>query len=181
LAFVTNTGGSAENRQDWYVETSTPETRNDELWGKGTTKTIFDPCPSGWRIAPNGTWSDFTSNGGNAPTAEAVSGTLFAYYINGVQQTEDGTPLFGASARNGRRYDPETGDVLAWFPVAGRRHVSSGEFQSIGDMGQIWSSSASSTGSTGYNLQFSMGISKTINHLSELQRGWGFSVRCLQE
>jgi hypothetical protein len=45
---------------DWYPGSST--TQNDVLWG--TTKTVYDPCPSGWKVAPSaafGTWSTSTS------------------------------------------------------------------------------------------------------------------------
>jgi hypothetical protein len=28
-------------------------TRNDALWGHGSTKTVYDPCPAGWRVPAN--------------------------------------------------------------------------------------------------------------------------------
>lgn len=43
---------------NWYTNSKAAESRNDELWDDGTsTKTIYDPCPMGWRVPKNGAWS----------------------------------------------------------------------------------------------------------------------------
>ena len=45
--------GISSNYYDWiYANNQTT------LWG--STKTIYDPCPEGWKVADNGTWSAFT-------------------------------------------------------------------------------------------------------------------------
>lgn len=37
------------------------------IWDNyGTEKTIFDPCPSGWRVPPGDLWLGFTKNGANS-------------------------------------------------------------------------------------------------------------------
>ena len=36
--------------EDWL------STRNDALWGHGSNKTLFDPCPEGWRVPKDGAW-----------------------------------------------------------------------------------------------------------------------------
>jgi len=51
---------NASTPNDWYCGSST--TQNGVLWG--TTKTVYDPCPSGWKVAPLAafsTWSTSTS------------------------------------------------------------------------------------------------------------------------
>jgi hypothetical protein len=126
-------------------------------------------------LPPMGTWNDFTSNGGNASTAEAYSGTLFAYYINGVQQTAEGTPTFVASARNGRQYTPETGNVQAWYPATG--YLSSGTgAMAVGSSGYYWSSTFSGTNADRLNVTYG-----SIIPSSASSRANGFNVRCLQE
>lgn len=56
---------------DWYTLTDDRSYQNDNLWGGAIlttpgTKTVFDPCPPGWRVPPivNGysPWSIFGSN-----------------------------------------------------------------------------------------------------------------------
>uniref|UniRef100_UPI0026274F77 DUF4906 domain-containing protein n=1 Tax=uncultured Rikenella sp. TaxID=368003 RepID=UPI0026274F77 len=54
LTFIYN----ATTPYDWYAQAA--ENQNNNLWGDGATKSPYDPCPKGWRVAPNGTWSDFT-------------------------------------------------------------------------------------------------------------------------
>lgn len=55
---------------DWYTNGGT---QNNDLWGGGTisattfaSKTVFDPCPAGWRVPPwtgsNSPWSGYSSN-----------------------------------------------------------------------------------------------------------------------
>ncbi|MCI1680982.1 MAG: DUF4906 domain-containing protein [Bacteroides sp.] len=40
-------------RYDWYCGSS--EEHNNTLWG--TTKTVYDPCPSGWKVPDEGCWA----------------------------------------------------------------------------------------------------------------------------
>lgn len=48
---------------DWYTHGTN---HNDALWGTETSqKGLYDPCPSGWVVSPNGTWNDMVL--GNSP------------------------------------------------------------------------------------------------------------------
>ena len=50
-------GGLESNNYDWiYTNDQT------ELWGG--TKTIYDPCPKGWKVPNNGTWDNITESSG---------------------------------------------------------------------------------------------------------------------
>jgi hypothetical protein len=69
MMFYFGVNGS-EIGDDWYTATNDRQYQNDALWGGAdntnpTDKTIFDPCPPGWRVpAWNGTtpWSAFTTS-----------------------------------------------------------------------------------------------------------------------
>ncbi len=52
--------GSSNNGNDWYSSSS--NTRNDDLWGKGSTKTVYDPCPEGWRVPAYTIWEGLTTS-----------------------------------------------------------------------------------------------------------------------
>ncbi|WP_462377058.1 fimbrial protein [Rikenella microfusus] len=165
LTFIYN--GSAP--YDWYTTSTTSQ--NNALWGDGTAKSVYDPCPEGWRIAPNETWSDF----GTDAYAE-----IFRYYIDGTPKTSSSTPSNEYYATNGRLYKPTTGAVRAWYPAPGYRDFGrtgcEGEARYVGYRGYSWSSSVS--GSNGFCLDFST----TYLHPSDANyRGHGFQVRCLQE
>ena len=113
----------------FYTNSSTSgwTTRNDNLWNStGGKKTAYDPCPPGWRVVPNGTWSDFT----------------------GANLTNAGWTA--ADVKGGRFYT--MGSVKVWYPTPGFRHYSSGALMSIGVEGSAWSYSVS--GNYGVYLRF---------------------------
>ncbi len=130
-----------------------------------------------WRIAPNGTWNDFTSDGGNHNGDNEAYGaglTYFPYFINGVQQTANGTPTFVQSARNGRYY--AQGNVKVWYPAPGCQSHATGVLSYVGYHGHCWSSTAN--GSNAYFL----GLGNVHINSSQLgARIYGFPVRCLRE
>jgi hypothetical protein len=44
---------------DWYCGSDI--TQNDALWDT-TTKTVYDPCPSGWKVAPQAAFSSWSTS-----------------------------------------------------------------------------------------------------------------------
>jgi hypothetical protein len=171
-------GGGSSTNSDWYVAISNSETRNDSLW-KNNGKTIFDPCPAGWVVAPVGTWKDFTTTGGNladgSPEAFGQN-SPFPYYINGTRQTANETPTMVISGLNGRYYTPETGDLRTWYPTAGYRINTTGELTSVGINGYSWASMVS--GSSAYNLSFT---NARLYPSNVLGHAYSHTLRCLQE
>jgi hypothetical protein len=62
----------AASPYDWFVYNNSSY-QDNTLWGGGTisattfaSKTVFDPCPAGWRVPPwtgsNSPWSGYSSN-----------------------------------------------------------------------------------------------------------------------
>lgn len=157
---------------DW-VATSSGSSGNqlDNLWGNPNTttstntskgsKSIYDPCPPGWRVPPQNTWTGFTSTGGNTSTSSQfnVSGSFnigWTFYTGG---SKSGSTTF--------------------YPAAGYRSYGSGQLGSVGSGGYYWSSSPYSSGSgNAGSLYFSSG---NVRPLYGDYRAYGFSVRCVQE
>ena len=46
------------NTKDWY--SSTRENQDETLWGAGGQKTVWDPCPEGWRVPEESYYSSFS-------------------------------------------------------------------------------------------------------------------------
>jgi len=130
---------------------------NDTLWGGASTsaptdKTIFDPCPAGWRVAA---W-----RGGASPWS--------AIGANGVATSNVGSfANFGV-----------TWSVISagFWPAAGYRYSSGGALYYVGSYGYYWSASPYS--SYGYSLYFG---SNYVNPSNSSNRAYGFAVRCVQE
>lgn len=107
---------------DWY--TNNQNYQNNALWGDGSMKSAYDPCPKGWRVPTDGIWNDFTS-----------------------------TPLFPTvnskiNVANGRTYKR-----MAWFPMTGyRNYTYIDALYGMGVYGLYWSSTVSGTGALHLNF-----------------------------
>jgi len=130
--------GSYVNNYDWY---SVDDTHNNALWGGSdkqspTEKTIFDPCPAGWRVPvfkeSVSPWSMFTES-------------AFTQY----------------GSKLGRVYNNE-----AYYPVAGTRDRSGGSFSSVGARGYYWSGTPESSNAYNLSFQFARSQPDTDRELS---------------
>ncbi len=106
--------GAEADGFDWQSGTH----RND-LW-KVDSKTIYDPCPAGWRVAPPTIWAGFTTTGtasGN-PAEFSVEGE---YAYGWTFKVDDGLEYHPP-------LDPDTPlpdhYLRIFFPAAGRRSFS---------------------------------------------------------
>ena len=148
--------GPDNTTEDWNISP------NDALWGDGIAKSVYDPCPEGWRVPPGGTWDDF----GSAWDATST----FSKDANWTAANADiAGGLYTA------------GDVKAFYPATGyySHSYGAGAFNDAGYFATFWSSSPSSAGSSkGLGLFFfpySLGPNATPNRLQTC------SVRCIQE
>ena len=89
--------------------------RDNSLWTTSDkTKSIYDPCPAGWRIpdgGSNGVWS--TAGFGNTSYNSGAEGILFIIST------------------------PST----TWYPASGQRGTFSGSLEYVGSSGHYWSAS----------------------------------------
>lgn len=148
---------NASGTLDW----ATPS--NNALWNSGTNaapvKSVYDPCPEGWRIATNGTWTDFGSAWG---AAFSKAGSWTTYDVTG-----------------GGLY--AVGGVKAWYPApgfcdAGSRAGGEGMLWHVGNHGYSWSSTINGTEAIRLGFNASGPFPEISNN-----RAYGFSVRCIQE
>lgn len=124
----------SETTLDWYTATNDHAYQNDALWGSSdptvtsTNKTIFDPCPPGWRVPA---WRNNISPW-NCFTKETFlwSDTNYSRtYTNGT-----------------------------FYPAAGYRYSTSGALSYVGTVGNYWSASVSSSIDDSYDLHFTIDI-----------------------
>ncbi len=88
----------------------------------GPNKTIFDPCPYGWRVSPGDLWLGFTEDGLNW---EPVKGNASANW-SGINVVED-SPLTVATQCGYTMYmQGWQSGATSFFPIQGSR-ISSGQ------------------------------------------------------
>ena len=137
---------------DWYYTGSS--TTDNTRWQ--SEKTIYDPCPAGWRVldgGSNGVWKQAGfPHGANSHTYDS----------------SDEGMLFGSGISS-----PAT-----WYPAAGYRSYNDGALRNVGYRGYYWSVTPSGYDAYGLDFDYEGGVSPTYYCGS---RGGGRSVRCLQE
>ena len=157
-------GQSVENADKFYRSSASPydwsKVQKDDFWNDGTEdnpiKTQYDPCPNGWRVPTYKELIDLDTDNYKY-TSESILFSGDYDFIDGVPYVE--LPLAGQ-----RQYNNV--NVLATFRYS---------------YGAYWSSAA------GYLLgreTISAGcfsLSSTYIVCSTNERGWGSSVRCVQE
>lgn len=148
LSFIHN----ATTPKDWYTDTEMYQ--NNVLWnGDLQTKSIYDPCPSGWRVPTDGTWNDFSKQ-------------TFPVYSQGNMGDTDSYMV-----SNGRLYAEHV-----WYPIEGAMNTNTGDPTTVGYFGYLWTSNTISYfgGAFTYSLY-------TVYVPSQYARAYGFAVRCVQE
>ena len=143
------------NNYDWYY-TGSESTDNTRWTTSDKTKSIYDPCPSGWRVpdgGSNGVWSK----------AKGLSSS-FSHTYNSSNAGMNFSGKFGSAS-------------TIWYPASGYRAYSTGSLNSVGYYGYYWSASPNSKNAFG--LYFSNGGG--VGPSSGYYRALGHSVRCLQE
>ena len=141
---------------DWYY-TANP-TDNTRWTTHEFNKSIYDPCPVGWRI-PDG--------GENGVWAKALSKT---YIPSGYDESN-----------NGYNQTSKLGDDKIWFPGTSYRQyhgMNNPDWVTYSDA-RIWS--ATPCGDHAYCFYLFDESSSTINPNSYGGRGYGYSVRCVKE
>ena len=144
--FVT---GVSSSSWDWHYSS-----RDNTLWQ--SEKTIYDPCPVGWRVpdgGDEGVWS----------TARGAS----SYYTRSYDSTNKGMNFSGALGSAS----------TIWYPASGYRGNDYGALYDVGYYGRYWSVSP------GINYAYFLYFSNDgyVSSMGNDSRAYGFSVRCLQE
>jgi hypothetical protein len=93
---------SSADPYDWYYG----GTRNNELWGNNDLKTIYDPCPAGWRVPVNPSssadtspWVGFTKDNGGTFSSGYNWGTNAVYPAAGYRTRDTGAISSGIGTR----------------------------------------------------------------------------------
>ncbi len=144
---------------DWYY-TGNDETGNTRWQSE---KTIYDPCPVGYRVPDGGAEGLWSRTFGSS-----------SYFYGYFDSTTKG---FDFSNKEMNEY-LLTSDVGCWYPAAGCLSSGNGSLYSVGNDGDYWSCSPS--GTYAYSLGFHNNgyVGPSYNFFN---RADGFSVRCLRE
>ena len=138
---------------DWYYTGSS--SIDDFRWQ--SEKTIYDPCPVGWRVPDGG-------NDGIWYAALGL-GELICYNHDGTNNGIDLSGNLGA-------------DSTIWYPALGYRNNYNGTLDDVGSNGYYWS--VTPNDQYVYLFYISNNFSSVYSSLED-NRSYGFGVRCQKE
>ena len=132
-----------DSNQDWLYE------HDNTLWA--AEKTIYDPCPAGWHLAPYTDWSNNTSFPVISFEKADPFGAVVQYY----------------------------GDNTSWFPAGGYRYASDGGNHNAGAYAYYWSYSVNVNKSRATRIKIDNKNSSYAKDLQSAGRATGCNVRCI--
>ena len=145
---------------DWYY-TGDSSTDNTRWTTSDKTKSIYDPCPHGWRVpdgGSNGVWP--TALGSSSPFTDNL---LYDSTYKGINFSGK----FGL-------------DQTIWYPATGcRSYYDLGGLNSVGNDGNYWSVLPHGD-SLNHGYYLNLCESGRVNPSGHNFRAFGFSVRCVQ-
>ncbi len=140
------------DKKDWYYL----GTDNTRWTTSESNKSVYDPCPAGWRVpdgGADGVWS-------------TAKGSSSGYY-----GTYDGTD-------KGMNFSGEFGTASTiWYPAAGNLRYIDGSLYGVGQEGNYWSAAAENN--FAYYFLFN-GNGGGVSLSSKIHPTFGCSVRCIQ-
>ena len=144
--------------EDWYYTGS--ESTDDTRWTTSDkAKSIYDPCPTGWRVPDGGKDGIWTKAKGSSSTFE-----------NTYDVTNEGMNFSGKFGEA-----PTIG-----YPASGSREYYDGSLYGVGSVGYYWSASPGILNSNyAYYLLFNN--NGYVYPSPSNNRASGLSVRCLRE
>ena len=148
------------SNSDWYY-TGSSSTDNTRWTTSESNKSIYDPCPAGWRVpdgGSNGVWSK--ALGSNSSFTQR---TLFDKTNKGMNLSGK----FGSAS-------------TIWYPASGYYYDTGGSLGYVGNYGDYWSASPNSNNSY-YAYALDFGYNGRVDPAFGSPRAGAYSVRCLQE
>ena len=128
-------------------------------------KTVYDPCPVGFKMPVNNAFTGFTTTGQNSTSQSEMN-------VDGTDDWQQWTNNFG---HNFWTNSSKTATIN--FPASGLRNGNDGSLDSVGNFGYYWSAVPYNT-IGGCYLGF---ISGYVGPLYDSTRTYGFAVRAVSE
>ena len=134
--------------------------------GNAVVKTVYDPCPVGFKMPASNAFTGFTSNGQYKIGTANIN-------ANGTADSQD---KFSA-AYGHNFYTNSSKNATIFFPASGNRRYINGSVSDVGIGGQYWMAVPAYT-NDGCDLNFGWNYVSPSDHFF---RSYGFAVRPVSE
>ena len=106
----------------WSADNNTPGFNDNAV-----IKTVYDPCPVGFKMPASNAFTGFTSNGQNQNVAANIN-------ADGTTDSQKYSTAYGHYF-----WTNSSKNKTIFFPVSGSRYNSNGSLSGVGDVGCYWS------------------------------------------
>jgi uncharacterized protein (TIGR02145 family) len=141
---------------DWYY-TGSSSTDNTRWTTSYESKSIYDPCPAGWRIPDGGKFGIWSN----------ALGSSLSFTAQNTQNGINFSNMLGS-------------DSTIWYPLSGERLSTGGKLSYVGDFGHYWSAD-DSVKPEYYMSTLNINYTGTVYPCQMDFRARGYSVRCIKE
>ena len=128
-------------------------------------KTVYDPCPVGFKMPASNAFTGFTTTGQNSSTKSELN-------VDGISDWQTYQNNFG---HNFWTSSSKTATIN--FPASGLRNNNDGSLSNVGNSGYYWSAVPLNSNNACF-LDFYLGL---VNPLNSSTRTYGFAVRAVSE
>lgn len=161
-------GNTSNNANSFFAGYDFWHYPDNKLWNKGTDdiplKAQYDPCPNGWRV----------------PTRNELKTLVDGSYEWGILNGQNGLWFSGN--------DIQTLDNKIFLPAAGEISPRTCKATGLGDVGYYWSSSIPFDteisvyyDKNDYAKKFRFQYKSNNFEIDEFVKGFGYSIRCVQD
>ena len=148
---------NSSNNEDWYY-TGSSDVDLTRWTESSSSKSIYDPCPAGWRVPDGGNQGIWSIARGLSSDFENSSFDWYKAYM-------DFSGIFGSGS--------------IWYPAAGRYNQYDGTLTNVRSIGNYWSASKDMTSSWAKCLTFD--YKGAVSPSDDTPRVTGCSVRRVKE
>ena len=128
-------------------------------------KTVYDPCPVGFKMPANNAFTGFTTTGQNSTSQSEMN-------VDGTDDWQQWTNNFGHNF-----WTNSSKTAIINFPASGFRYDNDGSLSNVGYYGYFWSAVPLNS-INGCHLYFLSGYVLPLNYNT---RAYGFAVRAVSE
>jgi len=157
--------------------------RDGKAWGATAAKSLYDPCPPGWRV-PEGAGMGISgyARGATPITLKGLWTVAFGTEIGFCGKNPDNS-LYWDAERKGVSLPASVTGESTWFAAGGHLNPENGKLVEENLTGSCWTRCAeeSAAGIASAAFCFSFGASSRINPSSLSNKAAGRNVRCVKE